>query len=93
MMLSARTLLLAPLLALPLALAACDGGFTDEEAQARCEQESAARNQGSNGSCMTEEAVSECVAAYVECGEDVVILETCPTTFSCGNTSEEPAEE
>jgi hypothetical protein len=91
MMLPRASLALA--LVSTLALAACDGGFTDEEAQARCDQESAARSQGSNGSCMTEEAMSECVAAYVECGEDVVIAETCPTTFSCSSGSEEPAEE
>lgn len=98
MKLSARPILslaLAPFL-LPvvlLALTACDGGFSDEEAQARCDQESTARNQGQNGGCMTEEAMSECVAAYVECGEDVLILETCPTGFSCSSTSEEPAGE
>jgi hypothetical protein len=95
MMLSARlTFPLALLLAaLLLPITACDGGFTDEEAQARCDQESTARNQGQNGGCMTEDAVSECIAAYVECGEDVLILGTCPTTFSCSSTSEEPAEE
>ena len=66
-----------------MALAACDGGFTDEEATARCDQEEAARSQGQNGSCMTDEAFDECVAAHVECGDDVVIVESCPTAFSC----------
>ena len=67
--------------------AGCDGGFSDEEAAARCDQEREARE------CMTDAAYDECVAAYVECGEDVVIAGTCPTTFSCASVSEDPAAE
>ncbi len=62
---------------------ACDGGFADEEATARCDQEMEARSQGQNGSCLTDEAYDECVAAHVECGDDVIIVESCPTGFSC----------
>lgn len=64
-------------------LAGCDGGFADEDATARCDQEREARSQGSNGSCMTDEAYDECVSAFVECGDDVIIAESCPTVFSC----------
>ena len=76
-------------LALSLAVVGCDGGFSDEEAQQRCDQELQARGSGQN-SCMTEQAYDECIAAYTECGSDVRIAETCPSTFVCtdgGNCS------
>ena len=70
-------------------LAGCDGAFTEEEAQARCDQEQQARA----GGCMDESAYSQCLTAYEECGEDVSILESCPTMFVCTDSSAEPADD
>lgn len=69
-------------LALSLAVVGCDGGFSDEEARQRCDQEREARGAGQN-SCLTDEAYEECLSAYVECGSDVRVADTCPTKFVC----------
>lgn len=61
-------------------LASACGGFSDEEATARCDQEEATR---AGGGCFTPSAYDECVAAYTECGEDVTIDDGCPPSFVC----------
>lgn len=56
------------------------GGFTEEEAVARCDQEQEARG---GGGCFTLPVYDECVAAFQDCGDDVVIEESCPMQYSC----------
>lgn len=56
------------------------GGFSTEEAEARCDQEAEAR---SGGGCFTDVAYEECVAAFEECGGDVLINDGCPLSFTC----------
>lgn len=56
------------------------GGFNTEDAEARCEQEEEARGEGS---CFNAVAFEGCVAAFEECGDDVVINDACPLTFTC----------
>jgi hypothetical protein len=68
-----------------LGLTACDGGFTPEEAQARCEEEKKA--YGDSG-CVTELVFDACVAAYEECGDDTTIEDTCPLSYSCPTETE-----
>jgi hypothetical protein len=68
-----------------LSVAACDEGFSPEEAQARCEEETKA--YGDSG-CMTELVFQACVDAYVECGEATTIANTCPLTYSCPSEDE-----
>jgi hypothetical protein len=70
-------------LGLSLGVAACDGGFDDEKARQRCDQERTARGAGTDAGCVTDEVYEECLDAYAECGDDVAIAETCPTQFSC----------
>lgn len=60
-------------------LASC-GGFSTEEAEARCDQEEEAR---AGGGCFTSTTYQECVLAYEECGEDVVANDKCPLEFEC----------
>lgn len=79
-------------LALSCALAGCDGGFSDEEAQQRCDQERESRGAGQN-SCLTDAAYEECLSAYVECGSDVRIADSCPTRFVCAGDEAAADEE
>lgn len=72
------------LLAVPAAgllsfLAAC-GGFSDEDAAARCEQERSARGEQA---CFGDVEYNACVTAFTECGDDVAIEDACPPQFSC----------
>lgn len=60
------------------------GGFSDEEAAARCDQEQAARGEQA---CFTSIEYDQCVAAYVDCGEDVVVGDACPVTYTCPDDS------
>lgn len=60
-------------------LAAC-GGFSDEEAAARCDQERAAR--GEQG-CFGDVEYDKCVSAFVECGDDVDVVDACPVEYNC----------
>ncbi|MBK6513507.1 MAG: hypothetical protein IPM79_19910 [Polyangiaceae bacterium] len=57
------------------------GGFSTEEAEARCDQEAEAR---AGGGCFTDAAYEQCVSAHEECGDDILIQESCPVSFSCG---------
>lgn len=61
------------------AFVAC-GGFSTEEAEARCDQEEAAR---AGGGCFTDVTYDSCVAAYEECGEDVDANDSCPLEYVC----------
>lgn len=72
-----------------LSVAACDEGFSPEEAQARCEEETKA--YGDSG-CMTELVFQACVDAYVACGEATTIANTCPLTYACPSEDSEDAE-
>jgi hypothetical protein len=66
-------------LAIAVVTSAC-GGFSPEEAEARCDSEQEARD---GGGCFDGIAYEECVAAYEECGSDVNIDDSCPLTFTC----------
>lgn len=59
--------------------AAC-GGFSEEDAIARCDQERAARGAEA---CFNDVTYDECVAAYQDCGEDVEVAESCPPQYTC----------
>lgn len=87
-----RGLTVAMLLSSVAVLAGCESGFSDQEAVARCDEELAARKGGQADSCMTEEAYDLCLSAYTECGEDVEILETCPTKFQCAAAEDVPPD-
>ncbi len=76
----AARLALAPSFILSIACLAACGGFSEEEAAARCDQERAAR--GEQG-CFGNVEYDECKAAYEECGEDVTIVDGCPIAYSC----------
>ncbi len=56
------------------------GGFSEEEATERCNQEQTARGLGG---CFTLSTYDNCMAAYQECGEDTDILEECPVQYVC----------
>lgn len=83
-MTSIRRVTRLALVAIPAAglltlLAAC-GGFSDEEAAARCEQERSARGAQA---CFGNVEYDSCVSAFTECGDDVVIVDACPPQFTC----------
>jgi hypothetical protein len=63
-------------------LSSACGGFSTEEAEARCDAEQEAR-QG--GACFDGVAYDACVAAYEECGSDVTIDDGCPLSFTCAD--------
>lgn len=65
--------------AIAILTSAC-GGFSTEEAEARCDAEQEAR---SGGGCFDEIAYDACVAAYEECGSDANIDDSCPLSFTC----------
>jgi hypothetical protein len=71
-----------------LAAATGCGGFSQEKAEARCEQERYAKSQ-----CVTDTAFDACVACYKECGDGCDARATCPEEYTCNADSEEPAEE
>lgn len=57
----------------------------DEEARARCDQERDARE---DSFCFTEANYQECIAAFDECADDVIVdvqstATSCTTTFFC----------
>jgi hypothetical protein len=60
-------------------VAAC-GGFSEEEAIERCDQEQAARGAEA---CFNDVTYDQCVAAYEECGSDVEVAESCPPQYLC----------
>ena len=81
MMISALRMTLAPASVLGIALfAVACGGFSEEEAVARCDQEEAAR--GAQG-CFTAAAYDNCQAADEECGQDAEVIEECPARYVC----------
>ncbi|MFO0548062.1 MAG: hypothetical protein U0271_06725 [Polyangiaceae bacterium] len=58
----------------------CTSGLSTDDAEARCDQERDARD---NGGCFEDTTYDECVAAYEDCGEDVNITESCPVQYVC----------
>jgi hypothetical protein len=56
------------------------GGFSTEDAEARCDAEQEARGIGG---CFDDAAYDECIVAYEECGSDVNIDDSCPIAFTC----------
>ena len=59
--------------------AAC--GFSEQEANNRCEQERVARQ---DGGCFDGTTLASCVTAYEDCGTDVTVDDSvCPLTYSC----------
>ena len=68
--------------AIAVVTSACGGGFSTEEAEARCDAEQEARDLGG---CFDDVAYDECVVAYEECGSDVNIDDSCPLSFTCGD--------
>lgn len=62
---------------LALAFAGCGGGFSEEKATQRCDQEKA------NKLCMTDAAYAQCLSCFQECGDQCVITAACPDTYSC----------
>jgi hypothetical protein len=67
--------------AIAVLTSAC-GGFSTEEAEARCDAEQLARE---SGGCFDTAAYDLCVAAYEECGSDVNVDDSCPLGFTCPN--------
>lgn len=76
---TAAITLLAVLGVFVLGASGC-GGFSTEDAEARCDQEAEAR---SGGGCFSDTTYDACVTAYEECGEDVQINDACPLSYSC----------
>ncbi|MFO0615448.1 MAG: hypothetical protein U0414_22840 [Polyangiaceae bacterium] len=60
-------------------VAAC-GGYTQEEAEARCTQEAAAH---AGGACFDGSTTQSCVDAHMECGDEAVEDGACPLKYSC----------
>lgn len=63
------------------ATAGC-GGFSEEKAQARCDQEQYAKAQ-----CVTDAAYAECIACYKECGDSCQALASCPEAYTCDDAA------
>lgn len=72
-----------------LGLAACSG-FSEEEANNRCEQERVARS-GEMG-CFGNVEFNKCVTAYEECGQDVDVVDGCPVQYNCPSDGDEETE-
>jgi len=67
-------LALVPLLG--LTFAAC--GYSDEEAQSKCDLERTAK-----AACFDDTTYTQCVACFEECGDDCAIAESCPVQYIC----------
>jgi hypothetical protein len=67
-------------LALSAAVLGCGSGLSTEDAQLRCDQERAAKDQ-----CFTDEAYAQCVSCYEECGDSCATLTSCPVQYSCAS--------
>lgn len=86
-----RWLCLGSALCLALGLAGC-GGFSEEDAKARCDQERDSRNGGGT-SCVDDVSYESCVTSYEECGNDAVVDDTsCPVHYSCDDADLEQEE-
>ena len=84
-----RWLCLGSALWLAIGLGGC-GGFSEEEAKARCDQERDSRNGGGTP-CVDDVAYDTCITSYEDCGNDTVVDDTsCPVRFSCNDA--EPQE-
>jgi hypothetical protein len=54
------------------------GGFSEEKATQRCDQERTSKSQ-----CVTDKSYDACVSCYQECGEQCHGQATCPETYEC----------
>lgn len=70
-----KTLALAMFTTLVASFAGC-GGYSEEKAKSRCDQELPKV-------CVTDESYDECVSCYMECGEACAAQAECPETYSC----------
>lgn len=68
----------APALLFALAAAGCEPDPDPQEAPAFC-ADVAEQNEG----CWTEELDQDCLDVYAECGEEIVIMESCPVQLAC----------
>jgi hypothetical protein len=69
-----RILALVPFLG--LAFAAC--GYSNEEAQSKCNLERTAKS-----TCFGDRTYAQCVGCFEECGEDCEVTESCPVQYLC----------
>lgn len=69
-------------LVLVATMAAACGGYTEEEAQERCDQEKTALQ---NGGCFTDATTESCIDAHEECGDRAQSNGACPLVYSCPN--------
>jgi hypothetical protein len=68
-------------LCLAAVLVGACGGYSEQDATARCEQEATAR---SGGGCFDPSTKKSCIDAHEECGDEAVADDTaCPLTYSC----------
>lgn len=65
-----------------LAASAGCGGYSEEKAQSRCDQEQFAKAQ-----CMTDAVYAECVACFKECGDSCEPRATCPESYTCDDAA------
>lgn len=56
------------------------GGYSEEEATARCEQEAVVYG---GGACFDSSTQQGCIDAHMECGDDALADEGCPLKYSC----------
>lgn len=75
-----RALGSAVVLGLATVLAAACGGYSEEDAKARCDQEMAAH---AGGACFDGSTTQSCIDAHVECGDDAISDGACPLKYTC----------
>jgi hypothetical protein len=56
----------------------CGGGYSDEKAAQRCQQE-----KDSKAQCVTSAAQDACLSCYKSCGDQCTAQATCPETYEC----------
>jgi hypothetical protein len=57
----------------------CGGGYSEERATIRCDQEKAGKP------CVTDDSYDACLTCYEECGDQCLPQSTCPETYACKN--------
>lgn len=55
----------------------CGGGYSEQKATDRCNQEKFAKV------CMTDKVYDECIACYEQCGDQCFPQNKCPEVYSC----------
>jgi hypothetical protein len=69
---------LVPLLSLGIFVAACGGGYGDDEATNRC-----AIDEANYVGCFDDAAMTACLDCYAECGDECQVAESCPVQYVC----------